>query len=310
MSAAHTKVRFVHLSDIHFSNRIASVGFDPDEDIRNELRLDVEKQCLLLGTCDAVLISGDIAFAGKKNEYESAAVWIDAICDAAGCARDAVYVCPGNHDVDQQIIRDNFIIADGQEAVRRGKDINDREKALLERLVQPIAGALFYEPLREYNEFAVRYGCSFYGTKENFALDRDFVLNDKSLLRLRIMNSALLSGLQDREQSMFLGRRAWTMSQATNVTFMAMSHHPPSWLLDRREIEGALNGRAKLQIFGHEHDQRVVMGRDWAKLFAGSVNPHRAETNWRPGYKGASGNNRIGMCFGLRWGFPGRVGIL
>ena len=279
-----SKLRFIHLSDIHFSNRVANVGFDPDEDIRNEVRLGVEKQCNKLGGAAAVLVSGDVAFAGKRNEYENAAGWLDAICLAAGCEPDAVYTCPGNHDVDQQIIRDNFIIADGQEAVRRGHDLQDRERALMERLVQPAAGKLFYEPIREYNEFAARYGCSFYGTKENFALDRDFSLNDGSLLRLRILNSALLSGLQDREQSLFLGRRAWTMSQTTNVTFMAMSHHPPSWLLDRREIEGALNGRAKMQLLGHEHDQRVVMGRDWAKLFAGSINPHRAETNWRPGY--------------------------
>lgn len=284
MADPAAKLRFIHLSDIHFSNRIANVGFDPDEDIRNELRLDVQTQCGKLGAADAVLVSGDIAFAGKKAEYENAAVWLDAICDAAGCASESVYVCPGNHDIDQQVIRDNFMIADGQEAVRRETTLYNREKALMDRLIQPVARELFYAPLREYNEFAVRYGCSFYGDKENFALDRDFKLNDGSLLRLRAMNSALLSGLQDAEQSLFLGRRAWTMPQATNVTYMAMSHHPPSWLMDRREIEGALNGRAKIQLFGHEHDQRVVMGRDWAKLFAGSVNPHRAEPNWRPGY--------------------------
>ncbi len=248
------------------------------------MRLDVETQCGRLGAADAVLVSGDIAFAGKKNEYESAASWLDAICDAAGCARESVYLCPGNHDIDQQVIRENPVIADAQEAVRRGKDLYQREKTLMDRLVQPVARELFYAPLQEYNEFAVRYGCSFYGDKENFALDRDFVLNDGSLLRLRAMNSALLSGLQDDEQSLFLGRRAWTMPQATNVTFMTMAHHPPSWLLDKREIEGALNGCAKIQLFGHEHDQRVMMGRDWAKLFAGSVNPHRAEPNWRPGY--------------------------
>lgn len=284
MPSTLPKLRFVHLSDIHFSNRVANVGFDPDEDIRNELVLDIEARRDELGPADAVLVSGDIAFAGKKPEYDSAAEWLDRVCQAAGCAPEAVYVCPGNHDIDQQVIRDNFMIADGQEAVRRGDTLYDREKALMNRLVQPVARDLFYAPLREYNEFAARYGCSFYGDKENFALDRDFNLNDGSVLRLRLMNSALLSGLQDVEQSLFLGRRAWTMPQATNVTYMAMAHHPPSWLADKREVEGALNGRARIQLFGHEHDQRVVMGRDWAKLFAGSVNPHRSEPLWRPGY--------------------------
>jgi len=45
-----------------------------------------------------------------------------------------------------------------------------------------------------------------------------------------------------------------------------------------------LNARSRIQLSGHEHDQRVVAGRDWVKLYAGSVNPHRAEPNWKPGY--------------------------
>lgn len=277
-------LRFIHLSDIHFSFRVPGLGFDPDEDVRNELVIDVRRRRSELGPATAVLVSGDVAYAGKKAEYESAAVWLDAVCDAAGCPRDAVYVCPGNHDVDQQVIRDNFMIADGQEAIRRAPDLHSREKSLMDRLSQPVARDLFYAPIREYNDFAARYDCTFYGDRDTFAWDRDFELNDGSILRLRVMNSALLSGLYDDEGTLFLGRRAWTMPTATDVQYMTMTHHPPSWLMDRREIEGALNARSRIQLCGHEHDQRVLPGRDWVKLFAGSVNPHRAEPNWRPGY--------------------------
>lgn len=278
------KLRFVHLSDIHFSNRVAGFGFDPDREIRNRLLIDIEKRCAELGRPNALLVSGDIAYAGKRSEYENAAQWLDSICDAVGCARDAVYLCPGNHDVDQQVIRDNSMIADSQDAVRREQTLFEQDRALSSRLVQPVARDLFYAPLREYNEFAARYGSTFYADGESFAWDRDFVLNDGSILRLRAMNSAILSGLQDAERTLFLGSRAWTMPMATDVEYMSMTHHPPSWLLDRREAEGALNGIARIQLSGHEHDQRIVPGRDWVKLYAGSVNPHRAEPNWRPGY--------------------------
>lgn len=284
MTADGSKLRFVHLSDIHFSNKVAAVGFDPDHDIRHEITRDGEDRCRELGAANAILVSGDVAYAGKRAEYQSAATWLDGICDVAGCPRDAVYVSPGNHDVDQQVIRENFMIADGQDAIRRETDLHGRDRALMDRLVQPVARELFYAPLREYNEFAARYGSSFYGDQDTFAWDRDFSLNDGSTLRLRVMNTALLSGLHDGEGTMFLGRRAFTMSAAADVEYMSMMHHPPSWLMDRREVEGALNGRARIQLFGHEHDQRVVPGRDWVKLFAGSVNPHRAELNWRPGY--------------------------
>lgn len=284
MSDDENKLRFIHLSDIHFSFRVPGIGFDPDADIRNELILDIQKHIAEVGPATAILVSGDIAYAGKKSEFESAALWLDAVCDAANCSRDAVYLCPGNHDVDQQVIRDNFMIADGQEAIRRERDLQARDKSLMDRLSQPVARDLFYASIREYNEFAARYGCTFYGDKDTFAWDRDFELNDGSILRLRVMNSSLLSGLYDDEGTLFLGRRAWTMPTATDVQYMTMTHHPPSWLMDRREIEGALNGRSRIQLCGHEHDQRVVPGRDWVKLFAGSVNPHRAEPNWRPGY--------------------------
>ena len=98
MAGTSAELRLIHLSDIHFSNRIANIGFDPDLYIRNELRLDVEAQCAKLGAADAILVSGDIAFAGKKAEYESAAAWLDEVCDAAGCPHDAVYTCPGSHE--------------------------------------------------------------------------------------------------------------------------------------------------------------------------------------------------------------------
>lgn len=71
MPDAVAKLRLIHLSDIHFSNRIAQIGFDPDEYIRNELKIDVHRQCETLGPASAVLVSGDIAYAGKKQSMKA-----------------------------------------------------------------------------------------------------------------------------------------------------------------------------------------------------------------------------------------------
>ena len=277
-------LRFVHLSDIHFSNRVAKFGFDPDRELRNRVIEDIQVMRERLGHAAAVLVSGDVAYAGKRIEYEDAAKWLDRVCSAAGCEPEAVWICPGNHDIDQDVIKDNFLIQDGHDAVRRMENPYDRERALEQRLGQKDARALFYAPLAAYNDFAARYESSFFADEESFVWERDFPLNDGSTLRIRGLNSALLSGLADREGTMYLGPRALTLPRQAGVEYLIISHHPPNWLLDKREAEAALDGDSRIQLFGHEHESRVTPGRDWIKLFAGAVNPHRAEPNWRPGY--------------------------
>lgn len=67
------KVRFVHLSDIHFNKKAATFGFDPDRELRRLVQRDIAEQRLQLGPANAVLVSGDIAYAGKREEFEDAA---------------------------------------------------------------------------------------------------------------------------------------------------------------------------------------------------------------------------------------------
>ncbi|MFJ7797761.1 metallophosphoesterase [Pseudomonas sp. NPDC096950] len=283
MSGAN-RLRFVHLSDIHFNHRAAQIGFDPDRELRNSVTRDIAKMCGELGRADAILVTGDIAYAGKRTEFEEAASWLEEVCEAAGCGSEDVLMCPGNHDVDQGVIVENPLIQDGHDAVRRGKNHFDRDQALTRRLIQPDACSLFYLPISTYNEFAARYQSSFFADANTFVWEHDFALNDGTTLRIRGLNTALLSGLSDVEGSLFLGSRAWTLPCQTGIEYLVMAHHPPMWLADQKEAERAFNNSARIQLFGHEHDQRIVPGRDWIKLFAGSVNPHRAEPNWRPGY--------------------------
>ena len=152
-------LRFVHISDIHFSNRDSKIGFDPDRELRNRMLGDIKTEIAKLGSATAILVSGDIAYAGQRTEYEDAAVWLDAVCDAAGCDLGTGANMPRqSRRVDQGVIRDNQLIQDGHDAVRREKEPFDRESALDKRLRQSAVGAMFYAPLAAYNNFAARYG--------------------------------------------------------------------------------------------------------------------------------------------------------
>ena len=63
---------FIHLSDIHFT--MASDGqFDVDADLRLALEYDVAHiRPDLPGPVAAVVVSGDIAFSGRDEEYKAA----------------------------------------------------------------------------------------------------------------------------------------------------------------------------------------------------------------------------------------------
>lgn len=277
-------LRLVHLSDIHFNRQFEGPGFDPDEDLRDQLASDLKTFVKSHGKVNALLVSGDVAYSGQKAEYDNASGWLDRLCEAGGCLPDAVYVAPGNHDVDQGLIRANSLLQDAHDAIRGKATAYDRDAALLRRLEEPDARTLFYAPLREFNEFAARYECSFFADADSYAWEHPLIFDDGSMLKIRGMNSAILSGLSDTIGRLFLGSHACTLPQRAGVEYLTLCHHPPNWLLDGKDVGAALDDRAKIQLFGHEHDQRIDFHRDTANLYAGAVNPRRDEQNWRPGY--------------------------
>jgi len=253
--------------------------------LRNDLLQDVEKMVAERGPMTAVVVTGDIAYSGKKSEYEQASAWLDQICSASKCDIESVYVCPGNHDVDREFLKQNGMIEDVHDAVRGQATHNERESLLMRRLEQPTAQALLYAPLREYNDFAARYSCSFYAEPGSYAWESDDIsLNDGSAIRVRGLNSVLLSGPRDVPKNLFLGERSYAMLRHSGVEYLTICHHPPAWLLDGDEVEEALRDRSRIMLFGHEHDQRTDLNRDCVTLFAGAVNPQRDEARWKPGY--------------------------
>jgi hypothetical protein len=99
-----SKIRMVHLSDIHFGQEDKDGTFHHQEDVRDAVTRDCDVVRQKLGPANGILVTGDIAFAGKKAEYDRAGIWLDKICDVVGCERRAVHIIPGNHDVDRSRI--------------------------------------------------------------------------------------------------------------------------------------------------------------------------------------------------------------
>ena len=72
-------ITLVHLSDIHFSPRDDLSQFDLDQQIRRALLEDLEIKPADGAGYDGLLITGDIAFGGKRDEYVRAQEWLDEV---------------------------------------------------------------------------------------------------------------------------------------------------------------------------------------------------------------------------------------
>lgn len=275
----------VHVSDIHFSERHDDGPLDTDRDLRHQIERDLKLELVPhVGEATAILVTGDVAYSGKHEEYETARDWLKQLCGVVGCAWPNVWTVPGNHDVDQDTVRGSPVLQDLHTATRaaRAEDISGK---LVDYLRDTACRETLFLPVTEYNLFAAPLGCSVSADKPYW--DTELPLNEGYKLRVRGLTSTLISGLCDNDppRQQALGEFQAILREEDHVAHLAMCHHPPSWLLDQREIDTALKARAQIHLFGHEHDQAIEeIDRRCVRVYAGAVQPSRKESGWEPRY--------------------------
>lgn len=273
------KLVLVHLSDIHFTGSSGNVH-DVDQNVRDELLRDVAALTKQLGSATGVLVTGDIAFSGKKEEYQHAAEWLRKVCDAVGCQEQHVSVVPGNHDVDRKLA--GGVITKMLHQSIRGLDGPAIDSKLREFFSDAQSASALLAPLAEYNAFAQRYGCAV-SVKDPY-WQRDLVLSCGTTIRLRGLCSAYVSNAEDDKGKMILGTAYAGVQRDNGVLHLTLCHHPPEWLRDQDPVEDHLKSKVHIQLFGHKHAQRVDLINDKVRLVAGAMHPERRELAWVPTY--------------------------
>jgi hypothetical protein len=283
-SPAKADLVFLHLSDIHFRKGRAGDVHDEDEMLRNELDLDLRRLRARLPQLDGFLVSGDIAFGGKTEEYEYATGWIESIREQLGCKRDGVMITPGNHDIDHALIPDEGDVDSLQGTIRQAASIQDYDARLAEILRDGERGGTLLRPLTAYNSFAKAYGCDI--TCAHPYWERDFQLSDGTTLRFRGIATTLLSSRRDHHQThkMLYGGAQRTILRKQNVRYAIVGHHPPSWSVEGDTADQVFSTLTFLQVFGHKHEQWLTLIGNSVRLIAGAVHPSRRESNWLPRY--------------------------
>lgn len=276
----------LHISDIHFRIPDCLVPkTDPERPFRTRLLQDIRTRTDALGPVGAILVTGDIAFHGLTQEYEVAVVWLKELAVACKCPLDCIFVTPGNHDVNRNVITGNPAVGNAQDAIMNAT-CDKRERVLRTQFNHPATGRALLESHAAYNDFAKLFECQIY-TPDRLCWTRDIALNGGVRLRLHGLTSTLLSGAggqDDKRNQLYLSPMQTSLDPEDNLVNLVMIHHPPDWLLDQDDVTDAINNRAVLQLFGHKHRQRITRERSYIRFSAGSVNPDRQELGWEPGY--------------------------
>jgi predicted phosphodiesterase len=254
---------FIHLSDIHFGQEKGGV-VKVHDDVKDEIIVDVRKITPQFPEARAtgIIISGDIAYAGKAEEYDAAWQWLGRLTAAAGCDQEAVQVVPGNHDIDRDKIA--ISVQNMIDEIHQNGD-----KSLDKYLASELDREILYERFSAYRVFAEGYDCSLDidGTVLNGKL---FQIAEGKFIKFHGVNTALICSKSQEEGKLLLGQRQRVIPRIQNTETIIVAHHPLHWLQDSEDALKYIENRARVFISGHEHkpDLKVNKSKHNKELLA------------------------------------------
>ena len=274
---------YVHVSDIHFGQERGSDLY-VHEDVKECLIADVVKFKTEAGIerMDGIIVTGDIAFSGKKGEFDVAAQWLDRLTEAVGCQKTDVIVVPGNHDIDR-----DRISAGARAIIRQCVDGGSDE---LECFLSHTGDReLLYDKFHDYRDFAAGYDCPL-ESDGGVAVNRSAEIAPGRSLRFVGLNSALLcTGRDGDEGRLLVGGRQHVLPWAPGEELVVLCHHPVECLQDEEIMSRYIRSRARVHIYGHVHRPSVevethVEGRDLLTISAGAAVPPSGEAGYQHTY--------------------------
>lgn len=262
---------FIHLSDIHFGQEKDGGLVVTNDDAKRRLLDDAAAEVAKLKTnASGVIVTGDIAYSAKYEEYAKAGEWLDKLAERVGCNRLDIQMVPGNHDIDRDAITPmaKFHL----EAVR------ERGDAMLDMLLDDDGQReALYERFAAYRDFSSGYGCDL-DVGGAYSADVAVSVAPGRTVRFVRLNSALICSRNDDEGKLILGARQRIFDGIDGEEMVVLVHHPLNWLQDSNEAARYFKSRARVIISGHEHFpslnvEAVEEDCDLLMLAAGATSP-------------------------------------
>ncbi|WP_375742253.1 metallophosphoesterase [Corallococcus interemptor] len=262
---------FIHLSDIHFGQEKDGGRVTINDDAKERLLEDAAVEIAKLGTgATGIIVTGDIAYSAKYEEYAKAGKWLDRLAECVGCSRLDIQMVPGNHDIDRDAITPVAMFH--LDSVReKGDNMLDM---LLDDEVQREA---LYARFAAFRDFSGGYGCDL-DVGGVYSADVAVAVAPGRTLRFVRLNSALICSRKDDKGKLILGARQRVFEAIDGEEMVVLVHHPLNWLQDSGEAARFFQSRARVIISGHEHFpslniKAVEEGCDLLMIAAGATAP-------------------------------------
>lgn len=245
---------WLHLSDLHFREENA---YDENVVLKALLRdiaERIQQDDLKPGF---IVVTGDIAFGSRPEEYDMAQEFFDDLLDSIGLDKARIFLVPGNHDVDRGAIS---TLAAGATSI-----LNDRND-VNRFLANEADRALVLQRFHHYRDFVNRY----LGPHLTFDDEHYFYVKQIEAVGRRVailgLNSAWLSASDEDRNRLMLGERqiraALDAAQDADLR-VAVMHHPFDWLqdFDRNDVEALLCRDCHFVLHGHMHQVGLLQAR-------------------------------------------------
>jgi len=246
-------ISWLHLSDWHQG------GPDWDRSVVLEKLLDrIEHRAEIapeLGNLDFVVFSGDLAFSGAAEEFESAwSALLEPVLKLTGVGPERMFIVAGNHDLE----RSRFDLLPAALEKRR-----TLRTEIMPWLVDGEKRQRLLDPFRAYSNFVA----SHLQHQSAWASASTFEAGGRAV-GIAGLNSALLCGREDEAGkvrdygSLAVGepqfRAALKAVEKADVRIFVL-HHPFDWLLefDRNDIRRPLLTAAHFVLMGHVHQPEI-----------------------------------------------------
>jgi len=232
------KIMFLHLSDLHIKED-SQINFKIDKLVSATQSIDKVDKCILI-------CSGDLAFSGKKEEYNNVRSFFHTLLSKLGNCKNQyikTYFVPGNHDM--------LLSSDA----RTSADIQ----------------SYFQEEKEDYHfNLDLKLQDNFF----KYAKTRHCFINDKKIvdscitdingykIQYNLINTAPFSTLkQDNKEIHYLPDPfLYSLIKKENVDLaITIMHHSTEWFHHKTKItlEKMLREHSDIVFQGHEHDIQI-----------------------------------------------------
>jgi len=279
-------VSWLHLSDLHLKDK----SYQQDKVLRQLLE-DVKETGW---RPDLVVVTGDITFSARPDQYRLASDFFDKLLEITGLPKDALFLVPGNHDVDWGKL-DKYrkaVFSEPSEVIEFFHDIEAQE-----------ARRYVFSKFESYAEFVNTYLVNQNGEPiRSFDEDHYFYVHTLDIEAGRIvilgLNSAWASALRfdfeekkaDDEGHLWLGEpqidTALRLAEECKADIViALMHHPFEWLekCDCDWVEHPMRKKCSVILHGHLHEaivgRHIEPGNDVVILGAGTTYEKRDHRN-------------------------------